>query len=62
MENANWTVEHWDENSYVLCKNGSPIGQVVSKNDGRIILNWLNTLDKKPVKDNNEQLKFNFAL
>jgi hypothetical protein len=42
-----WTMEHWEDQDYVICQYGEPIGKTLSKQDAKIILGWLESKAEK---------------
>lgn len=41
-----FTLQKWEDDEYVICINGKPAGQTVSKGCGYSILGWLNSLPR----------------
>lgn len=45
-----WTLQHWEDEDYVICQYGDPVGQTVSQKDGKMIIKWLETQSERPSK------------
>jgi hypothetical protein len=54
---TNISIQHWEEQCYVIVLNGKPIGQTLTKEQAELVKNWLITSFhdiEKVVKNKNE--------